>query len=425
MSERLLFSVGCLVLLIVCMAVNKLYLKSDFIEPAMLFVTFWCLMIGIGIVVLNFNYSYSGLFYILVTCLMTFVITSPIKFFMLNISVKKKNIIFNVKRSRVILFITTLLGDAFAVVSLHSQGVSISQILDFSSLMNVNNQVAVMRYSGTTQTGGIAQILLVFEYLAPIVGGYHAGSSNQKKEKRWGLISLTPTLFTMSTQNTKSGWIAAVTLFIFSLIIAKILDNSFTRIKTKNVLSYFFIGVGIVILLFSSMILRVGEFSILLVQQLWTKFLVYAFGNVPVFDYWFNNRNITTFDYGSNTFLGIMNFLGIRNRAQGVYSTPVYVENFSSNIYTVFRGCIQDFSIIGSILFIVVLISLGCISFLYLKNKRGIYINSFILLNVYFFIMQSFLISPWTYSSYMISLVLFIPYLMIVRNKYRDNKNKE
>lgn len=55
------------------------------------------------------------------------------------------------------------------------------------------------------------------------------------------------------------------------------------------------------------------------------------------------------YSFGAMTFLGISNVLGVVQRVQGVYTALL---GTSSNVYTVFRGIVEDFGIIGGIIFI-------------------------------------------------------------------------
>lgn len=422
---REFLAILCLLFGTMLVLFNRYYLRGKLTNPFTLFSVYWLSLIGVGVLVINFKYNYKGIIYIVFVTLITFFI-SAFFYSITDISDRSRKETlkkFEVSRSRNMLFLATILGSMFAILSLKQQGIALSGIFNFSSLLDINSQMAIQRYSGSTNSasGGL-QLLIIFQYFAPVIGGYHFGSTNNKKEQIYAFVGFIPVLLTMSTQNTKSGVISAVTFFIAACIIAHLYDRTFSNFKFKQIIRYVVIIVILLGVLFLSMVMRTGKFNLMTIAQIWKKFIVYAFGQVPVFDYWFSNRGIFEYGFGSNTFIGIANLLGIASRNQGIYNDAVYINQIPANIYTAFRGLIQDFGNVGSILFLVILLCIGIYSYRRLYEGFGININSFILLNVYFFIFQSFLVSSWSYTSYLATMLLFVPYLMIVRKNEKNTK---
>lgn len=416
MLDKVIFIIILIAISLFLIFLCKYVFRFELNDPAVIFNIIWMSTIIIGVATLNFEFSYLGLSYVVLLCIVA-VLTSRVfclrtKSF--NDLDKKRK--FNVGMSRIIVIFATLLGDTVVVLNLHKTGISINQLFDLSSLMSVNNQMAVTRYSGVQETSVISQLLLIFEYFAPISAGYHCGSTQSKKDLMISCFGLTPALFALMVQNTKSGVLASVFLYFSSYMIAHIYEKRKTKLRLKNMVKYFVMVLSLLSLLFVSMILRTGHYSIVLVKLLVGKFVVYALGQVAAFDYWFSNHGIISYGFGKNTFIGVTSFFGINERIQGVYNVPVYIGQFSSNIYSTFRGVIQDYGTIGCVIFVVLMFGVAKLAYEYLSVGRAVIFSSFILLNVYFFVFISPLSSPWTYVSYIMALFLFIPYLMIVRN---------
>lgn len=413
---RIFIAICILLIIFISIFINKKILHSSFVEPTFIFSNIWLSFIFLSLLTIQFQYNYAGILYILSLCLLGFTINLFIGN-LLNNSLKKPNYIeFKMQKSSFILLSTILLGMMVPLLNMRLNGFSISNFFDFNAFLEMNNQMAVNRYSGVHQTNSVMQILLIFEYFSPIVGGYHFASSKDKKNKLFGLMSFLPAICNMLIQNTKSELLSSIFLFISTMIIGNVYLDKELHVKFRNVVKIIILIMGTFLGLILTMLFRIGTINEQNVQVVLNKFLVYALGQVPTFDNWLGNyQGVNQYGFGTNTFIGIFNFFGFSERIQGVYSEYILIEGFPANIYTAFRGMIEDFGILGSIIFFVLI--MGTIVFAYysLTMRRNIYISSFILLNGYFFIFYSFIISSWSYMSYLFAIFLFLPYLMTVR----------
>jgi oligosaccharide repeat unit polymerase len=390
--------------------------------PGFVFVAIWVFFIIFGINLLEFSYNYKGIIYILFLTFVSFLFSIVVSIITASEVTKSQNVVeFSIKKSRTWLVFAIILGTIFSLISLREANISITQITSLQSLLDLNASNAEARYSNqATLRDSRMQIFLVFVYLSPIIGGYHFGICKKGKFDIFlAFFSFFPTLIIMGTQNTKSGLIAAVFLFWSTYTISCLYKKQNKKKKNlKSKVMFFFSIVIIILLLFSAMLLRNGQNSNVSLTFMLKKFVFYAFGQVPTFDDWFSSRGVVDYGFGKNTFMGISNFFGLSTRQQGVYNELVSVGLFRSNIFTSFRGLIQDYNVIGSYIFVIFIMIIGSISYILLLKKRALVVASFLLLNVYFFILNSFLISPWTYMSYTIALLLFVPYIANIR--YRE-----
>ncbi|WP_278364051.1 O-antigen polymerase, partial [Leuconostoc lactis] len=339
-----------------------------------IFSNIWLGFIFLSLVTIQFEYNYSGIIYILTLCLIASLVNLCIGFLMADNSVENKVIDFNIKKSSFFLIGTVLLGMLVPILNMRLNGFSINNFFDFNSFLEMNNQMAVNRYSGVHKTSTSLQILMVFEYFSPIVGGYHFASTENKSTKIIGLIGFLPAVCNILVQNTKSELLSCIFLFMSTVIIANIYLNKKIHVKIRTIVRIILVVLGTVSGLIVTMLFRIGTINEQNIQTVLNKFLVYAFGHIPVFDEWIKNyQGLSEYGFGTKTFIGIFNVLGLSERIQGVYSEYIYVEGFPANVYTVFRGMIEDFGVVGSVLFFVVIA--GVISFGYysLAKKNHIY----------------------------------------------------
>jgi len=83
-----------------------------------------------------------------------------------------------------------------------------------------------------------------------------------------------------------------------------------------------------------------------------------ASGHMPVFSLWLEKEGFQSSIplMGQVTFAGISNIFGFYERQLGLFQEIVHLKSgFSSNIYTIFRPLISDFTPIGSLLVLFVL----------------------------------------------------------------------
>ena len=146
------------------------------------------------------------------------------------------------------------------------------------------------------------------------------------------------------------------------------------------------------------------------------KIKAYFFGYLSAFTVWF--ENIDTFLKPKtllSTFAGPMNLFGLLERKLGFYE-PIIINDFAStNIFTSFRGLINDFSLLGAV-FVMFFFGFSFSifrTFFHKESKIEIERNFTTLSIFYSFTIYSPLISIFHYNSIVISpgyKLLFWPY---------------
>ncbi|MDI6572592.1 O-antigen polymerase [Leuconostoc lactis] len=419
MSTHFLLLVIISFVTLIIITINKKMGNSVFVPPVFLFLNV-TINLFFGILFIDFQYNVVGVFYLLAMVVVSFALSIPILSLLNENKRETKNtaqLYFKSELSRkivIVIFIIALLSPIYSVLK---NGISIQNLFNFQELINYNATVAKSRYSGSGSSGGaINSLLLITVYAAPMIGGTHKGLFQKQKI---GYITLIPSILTVLLTNTKAGMIASVVVFICGWIIGQIIKVGKPVINLKNFLLSIIAGLMLLVFLIFSMLLRIGNFSQQMVFNIWEKFVMYAFGDVPAFNSWLMNHQISSFGFGENLFIGLFNMLGLSERVQGLYTDVVYLPSSGlvTNVFSAFRALILDFSWFGGILFIGIFTIISTFSFFKVKNGENVAFYGFILMNFYFFTVYSKFTSIWTYSSYIFALVLYGVYLAVIIKK--------
>ena len=189
------------------------------------------------------------------------------------------------------------------------------------------------------------------------------------------------------------------------MISSYLIDGKYKKFSGKVLFTVILAIIIFIGIMFISMCMRVGNFSVSTIEYVKNRIMVYAFGQMKAFDEWFPKRN-PEYTLGVSTYMWFFNRLGLVNRVQGVYG---YASSIRTNVYTVFRGIINDFGIWGGQLYIVLRGMVGgYICQKYESSNRFSILNFTLLVSSYLFVLYGFIISPWIYTTYALTYVFFI-----------------
>jgi oligosaccharide repeat unit polymerase len=295
-------------------------------------------------------------------------------------------------------------------------GFNLSNFTSLDSLASMNNAVAVSRYSGNSTVNGLSQILLIFVYASPACGGFAFIYAEKATQKLWAAITMLPSVLMVLFTNTKAVLIGATIIWISTYLISYFLKHKHAPvIKLKHFLIVLVIFMVFFGFLFFSMILRMGEISSRTIGMAQRKLSIYAFGSVQSFDWWCANAYDADFKFGTSTYLGIANILGLAKKTQGVYSSFL---GTSSNVFTAFRGIIEDFGFLLGILYLSTKAMMcgWCFDKLRCSERLPVFSVVFLMAEMFFLFFGAF-VSPWTYMSYILTVVLFFGYLLVASGR--------
>jgi len=403
-------------ILITALLIVLLLLSGKYIirlEPAGTFAAMWIFMFAAILLLQNFfELRFTGILF-LEGCVITFVLGTIFSDSIYNPENKKSTLTFRRERAlplMLALFVGAMVNPIYSIV-LH--GFSLQALLSMQDLLNMNKGISEIRYAGSEAHDIVNQLFLIFCYTAPLLGGFCYRWVG-KFTKVICILTLIPGMFIALTQSMKMVMMTGFIVWFTGYIVCCYSYDYAIKIRLKTMVYLILIILGFFGILFISMVFRTGEVSEKTILDISQKFVTYAIGHFHCFDVWFTSYEPTSYSFGTKTFMGISNILGLEERSQGIYTEYMQVGKNGyygiSNVFTCFRPLIEDFGEAGAyaVMFIMGLfskISLKC-----LMSKINIFLNQTLLSAFYAYLFWSFAASFFAYTSYLA--MFFIAYFL-------------
>lgn len=342
-----------------------------------------------------------------------------------------------IKPSSDYLFNTNLLRYIFyfiSLVSINSILIGISQSASMNLLSFISDplgfaaEYAGKSYGGKLQESLFSTIGIASGYVTAIIGGLLFGSS---KKKSIAVIAFIPQIITLLLMTIKGQLLLSLFLFIGGILICRVYDNSLYLLSKKEIIRLSFLSVLFFPLLLMSFLSRgLSEETNLniIFERIYSNLVSYSSGHLYAFSSWLEDRYLgysglsyaqQEFQLGFYSLMSFFKFFDTRELPIGIYEEYFsYGGYLETNVYTVFRGIITDYSLLGS-MFIAVLIGFFSNFFFYrllIERLRSFYILFFI----YFvgIAYQSFVISTLTWitipSTFLLLCLILYSYFKIL-----------
>jgi hypothetical protein len=137
-------------------------------------------------------------------------------------------------------------------------------------------------------------------------------------------------------------------------------------------------------------------------------FRSYFFSHLATFSAWLDAERLSPspLGFGQYSFSGLLGRLGIAERQAGIYESVTMPKTGDlSNLFTAFRGVIQDFGGAGAAL---IMLALGFGSqWVYARTQAGSLRAASVLAVVYFACLLSFLYSPFIFNNIILACLIF------------------
>tara|TARA_R110000868_G_scaffold119018_9_gene315328 strand:+ start:6563 stop:7882 length:1320 start_codon:yes stop_codon:yes gene_type:complete len=416
---------------------NAYYIKrvvKTWLVPGVLFSIFW-VAYSLPPLIFLFNVPVNPLAILFITLsVILFSWTSALfdweKAFYLNSKKPLAINLYNKKNLRVTLKLLIALSIFGTVLQVRAQGINIYDMI-MHPLVSAG-KYAAKRYNQGLNNSNYYIFSLVFAYLSVLLGGLIYGSTNRKKHKRLSLLSFIPSIIIMYTQGVKGLFFLSTFFFLGSLMITKFHDKKLDLFKLKTFFAFFKAFILIFVMMILSFMSR-GMQNITSMNVLYVKIKFYmtsyAFTHIYAFSDWFSyylGSNATQVYEKSNNFFGYYTFRFIskyymppeQRDIKGVYEEYfIYEDLIKSNIYTMYRGLIMDFSITGAIIFIALNgLFLHFIFHIFLSLKKPVLSTAIVVFMLAYFYM-SYIISLLTWNITILAFILFV--LILIFNKYK------
>jgi len=231
--------------------------------------------------------------------------------------------------------------------------------LDFSlpGLFSLESILSVDRYAGE-QPPLVVRALVIWIFPSALLGGMSLAIVHSGRRRLLCLAAIIPTLLLSIMQATRAN-----TLIVFILGLSGYLAvrtvvgrGSYALLNRKTIIMVAGALVAALSFFFVIDALRYHKQQDEGVQldPDWSRAKSAGLGYLAVFSHWAESPGgLAAFQFGAGayTFGGMFDVAGIHPRQVGVYLKSVSLQGEDSNIYTVFRGLIEDFSLPGAVIF--------------------------------------------------------------------------
>ena len=322
-------------------------------------------------------------------------------------------LVFN--KQRVLPLLLVLIAGAMVnpIYSIALHGFSLQALLSMQDLLNMNRAISEDRYYTGEAYSIVNQFFLIFSYAAPVIGGFCYRLVG-KLNKTLCILTLIPGTFIALTQSMKMVMMTGFILWFAGYIVCSYSYGLSLQIKPKIILRFILIILGFFFVLFMSMVFRTGEISEKTILDISQKFVTYALGHMHCVDMWYTSYTPVELSWGSKTFMGISNLLGLEERVQGIYPEYLNIGKNGfygiSNIYTIFRPLVEDFGEAGTMLVMFMMGVASNFSIKSLTSHRNVFLHQMLLVAFFGYLMWSFVASFYAYTSYLA--MFFVAYFI-------------
>lgn len=221
-------------------------------------------------------------------------------------------------------------------------GFNIFTFANISVLMTHMQHIAYLRYVESVETLPLLSRLI--NVLVYATCGYDGFFFAKTREKYW-LMNLVGLLMQMVMLNAKSVLVFGLAFFVGGVLTG--LKYFHIRVKIVDLCKGF-----LAILLFIIFFVLINYFRHAAKYDIYTELqkimFSYVVGPLSAFSIWYEYADESTMELGANTFTCVFRILGLIE--QHTHGEFLYVGDLTTNVYTLFKHLVNDFSKVGTIL---------------------------------------------------------------------------
>ena len=219
------------------------------------------------------------------------------------------------------------------------------------TLLRLGREFSVARYGVGVDVPLVVNLLLYWTYPASVLGGMVFALAKRRSTRLLGLVPLVLAFASGLITASRAGILLSGVMWVSAVLAVTVCRERGTGhlFRARWVAT----GVGAALLLggIAAFLVwvRRGAAGAFNAQALGLTAIQTFFGGTSVFTTWFAVAEPGYPTWGAFTFAGPFDLFQWAERQQGLYDTPVYfASGYSSNIYTAFRGIIEDFGYTGA-----------------------------------------------------------------------------
>ena len=312
----------------------------------------------------------------------------------------------------------TVMGLAVVVLILFSvEGLpGAPRLTSLQSLVETIHQLAIARNGGTWEEPATARVLTSALYLGAMLSGVMIGLRKTGSARWLSLAVFLPSVLVTIILTTKSSILLPVALGVSSYLATSIAAGNPPAFSLKRAL---WLAGLVAVVVVGFVLIQMARYAgwergapAAVVQTLWLD----SFPYLGVFATWLQNSGLSTSlhpTFGQYTFAGVFDLLHIHSRVAGLYTEQVVINGAGYNIYTAFRGLIEDFTIPGALVFLG-LVGYGA-ELAYRRVRSGDLLFAGVLAAFYAATLWSFVVDVFIYNTIVLAFAVLIGYLALAR----------
>ena len=402
------------------MAMISRFFSRTWLEPGSFFLLVWILYIFIPVLVAPENTIYIFSIWYIFSFSLAVLLGSTVWNHLEPVSRLDKALTTGANLDR---YTNTLFNFTLIFILLSAIGVAVllvagikryNLVADLFSLSSLPNLFYVDRDTGIFQLPWQIKGFIYFTYTASLIGGF-TFKLFQDKKKIFCFIPLFIAFLYGVVLAFRSGIILSIILWLSGWLGSKVYLQDF-KFRPQTII-FSLVSFMILIILFISVSwLRSGADDPFLIMVFLDNARISYFGHLSAFSTWLNDYHYVGLTFGANTFSGPLDLLGIIEREIGFYKENILLTNsVYTNIFTVFRGLIEDFSIPGTL---IVGFGIGMLARLaFNRCSYGHFLWMIPLTLYYAFVLYSPIISLFNYNSAIMAWVITAIPLILIRKK--------
>jgi len=306
---------------------------------------------------------------------------------------------------RVIYFFSTFVSFSYIISFLLYNEVSINDLKSFEGLLTLAVKFSKDRYEENVILPLYIKLQLPFVFFSNALGGALFAIWQEKKY----LYCLIPPVLIALLFTEKAGIFFCLSAWLASLLSVTVFLKKFKIFNYESVVKLFVSAVILLLILVISAFARLGavdmgEFEVV-VEKLYST----LFGHIAAFSNWLASFDFFTFtmEGGRYTFSGVFDFFGISKRESGIYTDNYQMSNGAmTNLYTIHKGLLLDFSVIGSLIVYFVFGVIGSFFFLGAVKGKQRYVG--FLSIIYLIIFVSIFYSIFIFNTTLLSCIMTV-----------------
>ena len=310
----------------------------------------------------------------------------------------------------------TALGFVVVLLILYSVETSSSalRIVSFHAIVDTIHKLAVARNGGTWQEPAAARVLTTTLYLGPMLSGVMFAIRTSGWSRWLSLFVFAPSVMVTVILTTKSSILLPLEFGASAYLATSIATGKAPALTWRRAAALAglvaVIAVGFVLVQMARYAGWAQGSASAVVRSLWESVFPY----LGVFSVWLQNSGASASLHptlGQYTFAGFFDLLHIHTRVAGLYTDQFNINGSQYNVYTAFRGLVEDFTIPGALVFLA-LVGFGA-QLAYRRVRSGDLGFAGLLAAFYAATLWSFVVDVFIYNTVVLAFLVLIAYLAI------------